>query len=169
MLKSIFLLVLLSPGQVALSIWFLYRILDWRYAVSFIKRAAVDVEVQCYCRTRRYDSVFSHPCLFYNKVTGLSVTKDEEGQFKFENFLLFLSLKHSIRRMLEYKKLLNVRLYFQSSMKNLSYIPVLTISRMIKLFGWERKMEDEVAHIRAQEFISLRKIKLLELVTENLK
>jgi hypothetical protein len=40
---------------------------------------------------------------------------------------------------------------------------------MVKLFGWERKMEEQIAQRRDEELRALLKRKLLELAWKNIK
>lgn len=45
----------------------------------------------------------------------------------------------------------------------------MNVIRMIKLFGWEGKMSDQLADRRRDQLVFLRKLKFLELMNVNLK
>jgi hypothetical protein len=45
----------------------------------------------------------------------------------------------------------------------------MNVLRMIKLFGWESKMNERLADKRKEELVWLWKRKLLDLLTNNIK
>ena len=46
---------------------------------------------------------------------------------------------------------------------------VMNVIRMIKLFGWEPKVADQIASKREDELSFIRKYKILELINGNVK
>ena len=45
----------------------------------------------------------------------------------------------------------------------------MSVIRMIKLFGWEPKVADQIASKREDELSFIRKYKILELINANVK
>lgn len=45
----------------------------------------------------------------------------------------------------------------------------MNVIRMIKLFGWERKMNEKVADMREQELVWLWKRQIVDLINGNIK
>ena len=43
------------------------------------------------------------------------------------------------------------------------------VIRMVKLFGWEPRVADQLAEKRENELIFIRKYKILELINNNIK
>ena len=45
----------------------------------------------------------------------------------------------------------------------------MSVIRMVKLFGWEPRVADQLAEKRENELIFIRKYKILELINNNIK
>lgn len=45
----------------------------------------------------------------------------------------------------------------------------MNVIRMIKLFGWEAKMSDQIAEKREDELRQIRKFEMLKLLNENIR
>jgi hypothetical protein len=67
------------------------------------------------------------------------------------------------------KRSLRVRISFTDSYLALIVDAALGVVRMIKLFGWERKMGEQIAERRDDELGAILKRKILELVWHNIK
>lgn len=51
----------------------------------------------------------------------------------------------------------------------LTSLLALSVLRMIKLFGWEKKMDGKIAEKRQEELVWIRKRQMLDLVNGTLK
>ena len=49
------------------------------------------------------------------------------------------------------------------------FVTAMSVIRMIKLFGWEPKVADQIASKREDELSFIRKYKILELINGNVK
>lgn len=161
--------VIYIPLQVILCMWFLYAILGWRcvYAYTFCSGEA-SVFSQC------VGGAGVHPCFVpaswiccQSNPTNSSKKdgKGNAGSVTQKRILIVFSL----RPMHVYRLLQKVSTSRRKPRPHTQVEAALNVLRMVKLFGWEWKMNQKVADKREEELSWIWRLQILDVVNDTLR